>query len=106
MALRTTIIERSNDELLLSAMRHKFRPAFATYDGVPAGTHLTVLAITSSAFLTQAQLDQVETAVGNLSGIGICKVISQGPENGIPVVPSSHQVNLQIETSLEVSPVP
>lgn len=106
MALRTTITERSNDELLLAAMRKKFLPAFATYDGVPSGTHLTVLVITSTGFLTEAQMNGLETAVGNIAGVGICRVVSQGPANGIPVVPASHQVNLQIETSLEVSPVP
>lgn len=102
MALRTEIIERTNDELLLAAIDKKFRPAYATYDALPAGAFILTCAIKTSVRLTDAQMNALETAIQAIAGVQQARVLSLGPPNGIPVLPAGSTVTLEVQTSYRV----
>jgi len=105
MALRTEIVERTNDEILLSNIDKKFRPAYATYDGLPAGGHILTCAIKTGVRLSAAQMDALETAIQGIAGVQIARVLSQGPINGVPALPAGFQVNLEVQTGYRAAPI-
>ena len=106
MALRTSIIQRTDDDLLTESIDKRFRPALATFSGVPPGLHIVSVVLSTPARLTDAQLNALETAIKAINGVNAALVMVLGPVAGTPTPPANHAIDLQLSMNFATRPLP
>jgi len=106
---RTNITEKTEAQVLVQSTGKFFRPVFASTPIIPAsynGKYVCIMAVATDVEVSEAQMDALETAIENISGVhkAFCLI---GPAR-IPTdrVPVDHDLKIGVEGKFMIQAQP
>jgi len=104
---RTNVIEVTCDELVVNATSRVFRQAYAETPVIPStydGKYVQLAAIATNAELTGAQMDALETAIEQITGIHKAFVLIGSARIPLDRVPDGNDLLITCQGGFDVRP--
>ena len=107
--MRQNIIEMTEADVIASDERKFFRPVFVRTPAIPAaydGKYAVLCALAVDTELSEAQMDQLETAIEGITGVHKTFVLVGPARLPLDRVPDGHDLKIGCEGSFRIEPVP